>query len=526
MTTENPSIPRIGRGNGTPNRISQWFLIAVAGGLAWRMVRFGLDFEITGDESGIMRSVIERGYAALLDPLSYSNVSPPMFLWMTKFLDSLFQNEWAVRLVPFLAGIGAVAMFGLICREALQGSARWVAWAVFCVTHVPVTEGTRVKGYTIDLLAATVMLWLMLRWLLDGHKARCLVGLALCAPVFVWFSYTSVFIIGAVALIFTACLAKTCLISGEASDKSERFGWRNVSAGVAFMALAAISAIFLYELNIRPGLHASLDNGLADAWKQGYPPDQPWKIPLWLLTVHTGRGFAWPAGENHFGSALTCALWVTGLVVYWRRGNRWVWALFLAPQVLSLAAAFIHKYPYLQNPRLCTFLGPGICLFVGRGVQYLIDQMTCEKARRCYCLTAFALLMCAVGGMGRDIVMRVREVQGPGIRSTLVQASRVAGPDGQFVMLNDGDPSGVFSYYIKRKVKQRVWSDGRIPTQTGPALRLALVAVALKATHPDTNSLFRQFETRLGRPMKVAWSQEAHEVLLDSKDSVVVWVCE
>jgi len=417
-------------------------------------------------------------------------------------------------------------MFGLICREALQGPARWVAWAIFCVTHVPITEGTRVKGYTIDLLVATVMLWLMLRWLLDGRKARYLAALCLCAPVFVWFSYTSVFIIGAAALIFTACLAKTCLISNEALDASGKLGWRNVSAGLAFMALAAMSAFFLYELNIRPGLLASQGNGLADAWKGGYPPSQPWKIPLWLLTAHTGRGFAWPAGENHFGSSLTCALWLAGLVVYWRRGNRWVWALFVAPQVLSLAAAFFHKYPYLQNPRLCIFLGPGICLFAGEGAQYLIDKMACEKRRRCYCLAAFALLMCAIGGMGRDIVMRIREIKGPGIRSVLVQASQLAGRDGQFVVLNDDNSSGVFAYYIKRIVKQQVWSNGRIPTQTGPGLRLALVAVASKTTNTDCNSLFRQFERRFGRPMKVTWSRTARQILLDNKDSVVVWMCE
>jgi hypothetical protein len=526
MTADKPSSRRHGLGNDKRNRINQCFLIAIAAGMVWRLVRFGLDFEITGDESGIMRSVFERGYAALLDPLSYSNVSPPMFLWMTKFLDSRLQNEWAVRLVPFLAGIGAVGMFGLICRNALNGSARWVAWSVFCVTHVPITEGTRVKGYTIDLLVATVMLWLMLRWLLNGHKARCLVGLGLCAAVFVWFSYTSVFIIGAVALIFTANLVKARLISIEALDESERIGWRNVSAGLVFMALAAISAIFLYKLNIQPGLHASLGNGLADAWKKGFPPDQPWKIPLWLLTVHTGRGFAWPVGENHFGSTLTCALWLIGLAVYWRHGNRWVWALFVAPQFLLLVAAFWHKYPYLQNPRICMFLGPGICLFVGRGVQYLIDQAAGEKSRRYYYITAFALLMCAIGGMGRDVVRRVREVNGPGIRSVLGQASRLVGVNGQFVVLNDGNASGVFTYYIKREVKQRVWSDGRIPTQAGPGLRLALVVVSSNTSNPDSDSLFREFERRFGRPLKVAWEQAAHEVLLDSKDSVVVWVCE
>jgi hypothetical protein len=526
MTTKKPSIPRLAEGNDRPNRINQWFLIAVAGGLAWRILRFGLHFEMTGDESGIMRSVIERGYAALLEPLSYSNVSPPMFLWITKFLDALFQNDWAVRLIPFLAGLAAVGMFGLICREALHRTARWVAWALFCVTYVPIVEGTRVKGYTIDLLVATVMLWLMLRWLLHGRKARYLVALALCAPVFVWLSYTAVFIIGAVGLLCAARLVKNRFVPNGALDKCERLGWPNVAAGLAFVAFASASAILLYELNVRAGLQASLGNGLADGWQRGYPPDQPWKIPLWLLTAQTGRGFAWPIGDNHYRSTLTCALWLTGLVVYWRRDNRWVWALFVAPQVLALAAAFLHKYPYLQNPRLCLFLGPGICLFAGRGVQYLIDKMDHKKRRLGYALTASAMAMYAVGGMGRDIVLRVREVRGPGIRSTLAEASRWVGPQGQFVVLNVGNESGVFTYYIKRLVKQKVWCNGQIPAQTGPPQRLALVAVGSKLSDLDGRSLFGQFEHRFGRPMKVAWSQTGREVLLDNKDTVVVWVCE
>ena len=526
MTIDEPPIVRVRPGCETRTQIAKWFLVAIACGLAWRMVRFGLYFELTGDESGIMRSVMERGFAGLLSPLSYSNVSPPLFLWMTKFLDSLFPNEWAVRMVPFLAGLAAVGMFGMICRETLQGAARWVAWAVFCVSYVPVVEGTRVKGYTIDLLVAAVMLWLMLRWLLHGRKARYIAALCLCAPVFVWFSYTAVFIIGAVGLVFAACLLKTSFAPNAASDEPEGSGWRNVSAGLVFVVVAAISVVLLYKLNVRSALQASLGNGLSDSWRRGYPPDQPWKIPFWLLTAQTGRGFALPVGDNHFRSTLTFALWLTGLVVYWRQGNRWVWALFVAPQVLSLAAAFLHKYPYLQNPRLCMFLAPGICLFVGFGAQYLIDRTGYEKGRRWYCVTAFALAMCAVGGMARDIVLRVREVDGPGIRSTLVQASRLAGPRGQFVVLDDASASGVFSYYIKRKVRQAVWYNGQIPTQTEPGQRLALVAIDSETANPGGKPLFSDFERRLGRTLKVKWSQTAREVLLGNKDSLVVWVCE
>jgi hypothetical protein len=417
-------------------RVGWCFLIAVACGLAWRLARLGMHFELTGDEAGIMRSVIERDYRGLLDPLSYENVSPPLFLWMTKFIDSLFQSDWAARMAPFLAGIGAVGIFWLICRDTLRGTARWIALAVLCVSYVPVVEGTRTKGYTIDLLAAMVVLWLMLQWMLGGRKARYLAGLAFCAPLFIWLSYTSIFVIGAAGLILATCLLKSGLSPKSALAGARQIGWPNALAGLALAAGTAASALLLYQLNIRPGLQASHTNGLANFWRAGYPPlHQPWKIPWWLLVAHTGRGFAWPIGDNHFGSTLVFLLWLAGLVVYWRRGNRWVWGLFVGPQVLALAAAFANKYPYLQNPRICMFLGPGICLFIGAGAQYLIPRFGRGNTRALYCGTALALMICALGGLGRDIALRIREIKGPGIRSTLLKASRLAGPSGQFVVL-------------------------------------------------------------------------------------------
>ncbi|HSU56605.1 MAG TPA: glycosyltransferase family 39 protein [Candidatus Dormibacteraeota bacterium] len=511
---------------GTPHtfRVRWLFLIAIVCGLAWRLARMGMHFELTGDEAGIMRSVVERDYGALLQPLSYFNVSPPLFLWMTKFIDSLFRSDWAARVAPFLAGLGSVGVFWLICRDTLGGTARWIAMAVLCVSYVPVVEGTRTKGYTIDLLVAMVVLWLILQWELRGHKARYLAWLALCAPLFIWLSYTSIFVIGAAGLILAGSLINRGMISKRSLAAS---GWPNVVAALALALTAAASALLLYQLNIRAGLQASHANGLANGWKAGYPPlHQPWKIPWWLLVTHTGRGFAWPIGDNNFGSTPMFLLWLAGLVIYWRRGNRWVWALFVLPQLFALVAAFANKYPYLQNPRICMFLGPGICLFIGAGAQYLISRFGRTPRRALYGGMALALTLCALGGLGRDIALRIREIKGPGIRSTLLEASRVAGPNGQFVVLNDQDASWLFAYYAKRAISQPVLWHGQTPTQSGPGSKLALVLVGRTQGNAQQNPLFGEFEKRFSKSLTVKWSQVAHQVLLGSKETITVWVCE
>jgi len=396
-------------------RISRGFLIAAAAGLVWRLVRFALHFELTGDEFNIVRSVLERDYAGLLKPLDYANVSPPGFLWLTKFMLSVFPCDGGARLLPFLASLAAMAMSWLICRDTLRGTARWAAWAVFCVSYVPVAEGTRSKGYSIDLLLAAVMLWWLLRWLRERDKHRYLVWLTLCAPVFIWLSYTAVFIIGAAGLIWAAALLQSRLRPQRALEPGARAGVPAFWLWLASVALTGVSVLVLYECNIRAALQRSHAVSLDTSWGAGFPPiKQPWNIPWWLLTVHTGRGFAWPVGDNHFASSVTFVLWVSGLVVYWRRGNRWIWWLFVTAQVLSLAAASFQKYPYLANPRISMFLGPGICLFVGVGIQYWIDRQRSDTRRGWYRFTAVVFLFCAMGGLTRDLAMRVRELKAAG----------------------------------------------------------------------------------------------------------------
>jgi hypothetical protein len=492
--------------------IVQCFLAVVISGLAWRLLRYGLNFDMSGDESNILNNVMTRPYHELLKPLAYSQVSPPAFLWVTKLFDSLFRNEWGVRLLPMMAGIAGMALFWRLCAGVLRGAARWVAWAVFSVSYVPVAEGACAKGYTIDLLTAMFMFCLMLRWLRGGQRVRDLVWLGLCAPVFVWFSYTSVFVIGATGVLFVA----HCLKERERTD------WRTWVAGFVFMALAGGSAVWLYEVNIRSSLEVSQSSGLRAFWSMGYPPlAHAWRIPLWLLQVHTGRGFAWPIGENHFGSTLTTVLWLTGLVVYWRRGNRWVWALFVLPQALSLMASFLGKYPYGSNPRICMFLGPGICLFMGAGAQYLLGRMGHERRRLGYRVGALLLLCIAIGGATRDTALRIREINGTDIRSTLVAAGRVAGTNGQFVVL-PGKASQSLDYYLRRYVAQPIWWHGEIdPSQVRSGSYLTVLAVLTTRDDLDSDP-FGAFEKRFGKPITLTWTQVAHIQPATEERGVVV----
>jgi hypothetical protein len=172
------------------------------------------------------------------------------------------------------------------------------------------------------------------------------------------------------------------------------------------------------------------------------------------------------------------------------------------------------------------FLGPSICVFVGSGVQYLIDRRRSKTRRSWYRFAAYMFLLCVIGGLTRDLAMRWRELRAPGIRGTLADANRRLEPDGQFMLLNDPGISAVFSYYITRGVGHPVSWSSEAPGKKIPGGKLALVAVKSNNVHQDFDALLRRFRQRVGRPVKIIWSQTAREVLLDHKDEITVWLCE
>ena len=50
-----------------------------------------------------------------------------------------------------------------------------------------------------------------------------------------------------------------------------------------------------------------------ETWRGAFPPlGEPWRLPYWLLDVHTGNMLAYPNGGNNFGSLATAILVVLG----------------------------------------------------------------------------------------------------------------------------------------------------------------------------------------------------------------------
>jgi hypothetical protein len=333
-------------------------LLLLAVGLFGRAVRYAVNAPLWGDEAMLALNVAGRDFLGLTAMLDFVQVSPVLFLWAERAALLLFgDGEWALRAVPFLAGVAALGLFWDFARRVVPPTAAVLAVGLLAAGRWPITLAATVKPYSCDLFWAAALLTLAARWHQRPGRLWPLVLLAAVGPAAVAGSYPSVFVAGAVSVYLLPVVWR-------------HPDWRVRIAFVAYNLLLAgtFAGCFLFvgRAQLDPA-GQTVGRFMFDYWRHGFPPDDPLGVPGWLLRVHTGRMFAYPIGDTHGGSTLTFLLFAAGVWGCWKGGNRPLVVLCLVPFALNLLAAVLHKYPYGGCCRLSQHLAPAVCLMAGVG---------------------------------------------------------------------------------------------------------------------------------------------------------------
>jgi hypothetical protein len=169
----------------------------------------------------------------------------------------------------------------------------------------------------------------------------------------------------------------------------------------AFAIIAAGSFLIVYILYTRPHALANPEYFREDGgqWADSFPPfGKPWKLPFWLLNVHAGNMLAYPWGGNNFASSATLILVLVGSVVLWRRGQKDLLLMLLAPLAMTFIAAAMRKYPYGTSARISLYMAPDFCLLAGLGLRTLICRCSRRRDAHNAILIAVAVLCAAIVG--------------------------------------------------------------------------------------------------------------------------------
>jgi len=351
----------------------------VAVNLAWRLLRYALDFPLWGDEARVAVNLFDRDLGGLTRPLDYLQIVPLFFLWAEWLISrALGLGEFALRLLPVAAGVASLFAFRRLADRTLDKRAALAALALFAASYYPVRHATEVKSYSIDCLAGALLM--LQGWrVMQGGPVR---GFALAAAFLAWWSYPSVFVAGGVLAVAYLDRRRPAL----------------VAAG----ALLAASFVLMYATVGSAQASAGSFHVKSSHWEDAFPPlAEPWRLPLWLLDMHTGNLFAYPNGGNDFGSSATFLLCVAGAVTLWRTGRRRLLAMLASPFALMLVAAALEKYPYGGSARIGQHVAPAICLLAGTGLVGIAYSF--RRGHLVLGAWVIGMILFALLGMARDI---------------------------------------------------------------------------------------------------------------------------
>jgi hypothetical protein len=387
---------------GIPNkRLHQLAVGLIALGVVCRLLRYALRFPYWGDEAFLCVNFLDRGYVGLTQQLECFQVAPLLFLWgELTAMRLLGSSEWAMRLLPLLAGLASLGLFWRLARMSLDLRGAVLAIGILAVARWPVTMCTSVKPYSLDLFFSLSLQVSAFHYLQRPDRVAWLALLTFLVPIALLSSYPAAFVAGSVSLVLLPVVWR-----------NGRFAWTWFLAFNLLMAGTFLGAYLLVGLNQLDANDSSVQRYMQDYWRHGFPPGDFWPFVAWLARINAGRLMAYPIGDARGGSTVTLLLFLVGACVLVGR-RRWaLLGMCLLPFALNFFAAALHRYPYGGCCRLSQHLAPAICILAATGLCRAIDWSTqsVTKRFRAVCVWCCAFALFGLGEIVADIAKPYRD---------------------------------------------------------------------------------------------------------------------
>jgi hypothetical protein len=315
------------------------------------------------DEAMLAWNICGRSLGGLLKPLDYNQGAPVGFLVLERLAVQWFgANELALRAVPFLASVVALALAGWFCLAHLGVRAAAVGVALVALAPSLISYAGELKQYSVDVTAALLALILAAGAVRHGLTARRAAGLAAAGAVLLWFSHPCAFVL--------AGSGTTLLAVGALRRRRDHVLFATGVCAVWLVSFAVSYALTLRDLNSNATL--------AEFWGPAFLPFPPTSASdLRQYVAVTVGVFESPFQNTQLDDSLaqrmaviTGAAWLVGCVALAGRGRRVLLALLVLPVAFALVAALLHKYPL--RGRLALFTAGPTFLVVAAGLDTLL----------------------------------------------------------------------------------------------------------------------------------------------------------
>jgi len=425
-------------------RLGRWLILFVVVGVLLRLFRYALGLPLWGDEGFLGVNILDRGYRQLLQPLEYIQVAPIGFLWAERAMyQAMGMSEYVMRLIPTLAGVSAVILFGFWARKIFEPLAATLATGILAVSDLSIRHAVELKPYGIDLLVSMVLLVPATLFLL-GRRDRWLVFLILFAPIALFMSLPSVFVAAGIAATLFVMVRKITV--------------RQRMLAAVFAVVVAASFGLLIEVFIGTQFAGSGPDQVR-CWV--FPPFNPLQFVVWFWRSHTDNFFGYPIDLASPWSGVSFALLVVGEVMLFRRGRGPIACLLLAPFAMTFIAALLRRYPYADSPRVGQHLVGPMCLMIGAGSAAVIERLarTPRTMRNAQLgVFGFLLIFGLVGAVSTVVKPTSEVLRDAANRRFLRDQFRLAPADATLAVLENGYKSAILTrWYLHEWPHRLVW---------------------------------------------------------------------
>jgi len=341
----------------------QWVCFALLGlGIVLRLKHYLNNCSFWTDEAWVAVSVTSRPLTDILRGIDiFPEFSkPPLgFLLLVKTASlAIGNNEYILRLFPFVFGLGSLFLFYRLVRKINDKALTAISLGFFAFCPSLIYYSAELKQYSCDLFFGLVLSLIFIDLVYESINIKKAVFLAFLGAVVVWISNATLFILAGFSIaIFLLALEKKQL--------------KNLAYLVFAYALWAVSFWFLYR--------CALSNMVTNEYLF-----QSWPGALLEHSLLSKEGLAWlgkiflamfadPLDFSLTGTAFI--FFILGVVALWRE-KRQSALVFFFPIFVTLLAAVLHKYPF--RGRLLLFLFPAVSIFVIKGMLELTRKIKKE----------------------------------------------------------------------------------------------------------------------------------------------------
>lgn len=372
-------------------------------GLALRLLVFLQNRSLWFDEMSLWGNIAQESPFNFSHPLTGDQLAPFGFLVVERMIAGLYgTGRMVLRVVPLLAGMGALLLFSRLAPRVLPERPALIALALFALSDDLIYYSSELKPYSVDVFVSVGIMLATTRSLEVSSSAPRALLMLLATAVAPWWSFPSAFVIAGCGL----ALVVESLARGRRRDalvwSAVGMGWL-VSFAVAYRASKAI-------LTPYTTMYAFWDFAFLSPVEPGRWFDGGKASGVLLEMFVNPMNLVAPV--NRWVAVAPPILLVLGGAVWLARRSPAVALAAVAPAVLAAIASELKFFPL--HGRLSLGLLPLFFILVAAGTEWIrrLDASPTQTVSKTLLILALAFPFLA--GPYESLTRRPREFNAHG----------------------------------------------------------------------------------------------------------------